>query len=137
VFGEKDYQQLLVIKRMARDLDLRAEIIGAPTLRESDGLALSSRNIYLSAEERGVAPALHRALVAAGARIAAGEPIGHVMAEAYEEVAGAGFAIDYLEARHAETLARVARRQDGPIRLLVAARLGATRLIDNIAVAEA
>jgi pantoate--beta-alanine ligase len=137
VFGEKDYQQLLVIRRMARDLDLRAEIIGAPTLRESDGLALSSRNIYLSAEERGVAPALHRALVAAGARIAAGEPIGHVMAEAYEEVAGAGFAIDYLEARHAATLARVARRQDGPIRLLVAARLGATRLIDNIAVAEA
>jgi pantoate--beta-alanine ligase len=137
VFGEKDYQQLLVIKRMARDLDLRAEIIGAPTLRESDGLALSSRNIYLSPEERGVAPALHRALGAAGARIAAGEPIGHVMAEAYEEVAGAGFAIDYLEARHAATLARVARRQDGPIRLLVAARLGATRLIDNIAVAEA
>jgi pantoate--beta-alanine ligase len=136
VFGEKDYQQLLVIRRMARDLDLRAEIIGAPTLRESDGLALSSRNIYLSAEERGVAPALHRALVAAGARIAAGEPIGHVMAEAYEAVAGAGFAIDYLEARHAATLARVARRQDGPIRLLVAARLGATRLIDNIAVAE-
>jgi pantoate--beta-alanine ligase len=137
VFGEKDYQQLLVIKRMARDLDIRAEIIGAPTLREHDGLAMSSRNIYLSAEERSVAPALYGALAKAGARIGAGEPIGHVMAEAYEEVAGAGFAIDYLEARHAETLARVARRQDGPIRLLVAARLGATRLIDNIAVEEA
>jgi pantoate--beta-alanine ligase len=134
VFGEKDYQQLLVIERMARDLDLRAEIVGAPTLREADGLAMSSRNIYLSPEERLVAPALHRALVTAARRIAAGEPIGHVMGEAREEIATAGFAIDYLEARHAETLARVARRHDGPARLLAAARLGATRLIDNIAV---
>ncbi|MBY6243118.1 pantoate--beta-alanine ligase [Methylosinus sp. Sm6] len=137
VFGEKDYQQLLVIARMARDLDLRAEIVGAPTLREADGLAMSSRNIYLSQEERRVAPALHRALVTAARRIAEGEPIGHVMGEAREEVATAGFAIDYLEARHAQTLARVARRHDGPTRLLAAARLGATRLIDNIAVEEA
>ncbi|ATQ67257.1 MULTISPECIES: pantoate--beta-alanine ligase [Methylosinus] len=137
VFGEKDYQQLLVIRRMARDLDLRAEIVGAPTLREADGLAMSSRNVYLSDEERRVAPALHRALVAAAGRISAGEPIGHVMGEAREEVATAGFAIDYLEARHALTLARIARRQDGPARLLAAARLGATRLIDNIAVEEA
>jgi pantoate--beta-alanine ligase len=137
VFGEKDYQQLLVIERLARDLDLRAEIVGAPTLRESDGLAMSSRNIYLSAEERRVAPALHRALVAAATRIVAGEEIGHVMGEAQEDVAAAGFVIDYLEARHARTLARVTGRDDGPIRLLAAARLGATRLIDNIAVAEA
>jgi pantoate--beta-alanine ligase len=137
VFGEKDYQQLLVIKRLARDLDLRAEIIGAPTLREEDGLAMSSRNIYLSGEERRVAPALHRALTQAAHRVAEGEPIGHVMGEAREQIAAKGFVIDYLEARHAETLARVARRQDGPIRLLVAAKLGATRLIDNVAVEAA
>jgi len=134
VFGEKDYQQLLVIRRLARDLDLRAEIVGAPTLREDDGLAMSSRNIYLSKEERRVAPALHRALTDAARLVAEGEPIGHVMAQAREQIAAKGFIIDYLEARHAETLARVARRQDGPIRLLVAAKLGATRLIDNVAV---
>lgn len=134
VFGEKDYQQLLVIRRLARDLDLFTEIVGAPTLREADGLAMSSRNIYLSPEERRAAPALHRALAAAARRIETGEPIGHVMGEACEAVAEAGFVIDYVEARHAETLARVARRQDGPIRLLAAARLGATRLIDNLAV---
>ncbi|MBG0808746.1 pantoate--beta-alanine ligase [Methylosinus sp. H3A] len=134
VFGEKDYQQLLVIRRLARDLDLRAEIVGAPTLREDDGLAMSSRNIYLSKEERRIAPALHRALTDAARLIAEGEPIGHVMAQAREQIAAKGFVIDYLEARHAETLARVARRQDGPIRLLVAAKLGATRLIDNVAV---
>jgi pantoate--beta-alanine ligase len=134
VFGEKDYQQLLVIRRLARDLDLRAEIVGAPTLREADGLAMSSRNIYLSKEERAIAPALHRALTEAARLIAEGEPIGHVMAGAREEIAAKGFVIDYLEARHAETLARVAFRHDGPIRLLVAAKLGATRLIDNVAV---
>lgn len=134
VFGEKDYQQLLVVRRLARDLDLRAEIVGAPTLREEDGLAMSSRNTYLSKEERRAAPALHRALSEAARQIARGEPIGHVMAEAREEIAASGFVIDYLEARHAETLARVAFRQDGPIRLLVAAKLGATRLIDNVPV---
>ncbi|WP_036292298.1 pantoate--beta-alanine ligase [Methylosinus sp. PW1] len=137
VFGEKDYQQLLVIKRLVRDLDLRAEILGAPTLREADGLAMSSRNIYLSSEERRTAPALYRALSEAAQRIAAGEPIGHVMAEAREQIAAEGFLIDYLEARHAQTLARVARRHEGPIRLLVAAKLGATRLIDNVAVEAA
>ncbi|CAN2535729.1 Pantothenate+synthetase [Methylocapsa aurea] len=137
VFGEKDYQQLLVIKRLARDLDLRSEIVGAPTLREDDGLAMSSRNIYLAREERLAAPALYRALREAARRIAEGEPIGHVMAEAREQIAAKGFLIDYLEARHAETLARVARRHDGPIRLLVAAKLGATRLIDNVAVEAA
>jgi pantoate--beta-alanine ligase len=134
VFGEKDYQQLLVIRRLARDLDLRTEIVGAPTLRASDGLAMSSRNVYLSPQERATAPALHRALTHAARRIAEGEPIGHVMGEGRGELAAAGFVIDYFEARHAQTLARVARRHEGPIRLLVAARLGATRLIDNIAV---
>lgn len=134
VFGEKDYQQLLVIRRLARDLDMETQIVAAPTLREDDGLAMSSRNVYLSAEERRAAPALYRALADCARRIGAGEPIGHVMGEAREAIAAAGFSIDYLEARHAETLARVARRQEGPVRLLAAARIGAMRLIDNLAV---
>lgn len=134
VFGEKDYQQLLVIQRMARDLDIATKVLGGPTLREADGLAMSSRNIYLSADDRARAPALYRALSDAARRIAEGEVIGHAMAEARETIVGAGFDIDYVEARHADTLARVARRHEGPIRLLAAARLGATRLIDNVAV---
>ncbi len=137
VFGEKDYQQLLVIKAMARDLDIPTIILGSPTLRDPDGLAMSSRNVYLSAEDRARAPALHSALAEAARRIAEGEVVGHVMGEAREAVVGAGFDIDYVEARHAETLARVARRQDGPIRILAAARLGATRLIDNVPVPAA
>lgn len=135
VFGEKDYQQLLVIRAMARDLDIPTRIVAAPTLREANGLAMSSRNVYLSGEERARAAALYRALTDAAARIAAGEAIGHVMADAREAIVGAGFDIDYVEARHAETLARIARRHEGPVRLLAAARLGATRLIDNIGVA--
>jgi pantoate--beta-alanine ligase len=134
IFGEKDYQQLLVIRRMARDLDIPTQILAAPTLRDPDGLAMSSRNVYLSAEDRARAPALHGALAEAARRIAEGEAIGHVMGEAREAIVGAGFEIDYVEARHAETLARVARRHEGPIRILAAARLGATRLIDNVAV---
>jgi pantoate--beta-alanine ligase len=134
IFGEKDYQQLLVVKRMAADLDIPTRIIGAPTLREADGLAMSSRNVYLSAGDRAGATALHRALREAAGRIIAGDRIGDAMRAATETVVGAGFEIDYLEARHAETLARIADRSEGPIRLLAAARLGATRLIDNIAV---
>jgi pantoate--beta-alanine ligase len=134
IFGEKDYQQLLVVKRMAADLDIPTRIVGAPTLREHDGLARSSRNVYLSNDERLRAAALHRALREAAARIRAGDRIGDAMRAATEIVVRAGFDIDYLEARHAETLARVADRHEGPIRLLAAARLGATRLIDNIAV---
>ena len=134
IFGEKDYQQLKVITRMARDLDIPTEIVGAPTVREDDGLALSSRNVYLSADESARAPALHGALRMAAAKIAAGEVVGHEMTEAREMLAEAGFVVDYIEARHAETLERIARRADGPIRLLAAARLGQTRLIDNIPV---
>jgi pantoate--beta-alanine ligase len=134
VFGEKDYQQLQVVKRMAADLDIPTRIVGAPTLREPDGLAMSSRNVYLSKDERARATALYRALREAGSRIHAGDRIGEAMRVATEIVAGAGFEIDYLEARHAETLARIADPGEGPIRLLAAARLGATRLIDNIAV---
>jgi pantoate--beta-alanine ligase len=134
IFGEKDYQQLQVVKRMAADLDIATRIIGAPTLREPDGLAMSSRNVYLSAQDRIRAPVLHRALRDAAIRIAAGDRIGDVMRAATEIVVGAGFAIDYLEARHAETLARIVDRDEGPIRLLAAAWLGTTRLIDNVAV---
>jgi pantoate--beta-alanine ligase len=134
MFGEKDYQQLLVVKRMATDLDIPTRIVGAPTLREPDGLAMSSRNVYLSGDERMRATALYRALGDAAARIQAGDRIGEAMRGATETIVRAGFDIDYLEARHAETLARIANRDEGPIRLLAAARLGATRLIDNIAV---
>ncbi|MDJ0447559.1 pantoate--beta-alanine ligase [Methylocystis sp. JR02] len=134
VFGEKDYQQLLVIRHLARDLDIGTGILAGPTLRDPDGLAMSSRNIYLSAEDRARAPRLYRALSEAARRIGEGEVVGHVMGEAHEAIVGAGFDIDYVEARHADTLARVARRLDGPMRILAAARLGATRLIDNVAV---
>jgi pantoate--beta-alanine ligase len=133
LFGEKDYQQLRVVTQMAKDLDLPLKVIGVPTVREPDGLALSSRNAYLSAAERKVAPTLYRVLMAAAARISAGEPIEMVLEEGRAEIARAGFALDYLEARHALTLVPIASRKDGPIRLLVAARIGKTRLIDNIA----
>ncbi|MGB5085645.1 MAG: pantoate--beta-alanine ligase, partial [Methylocystis silviterrae] len=134
VFGEKDYQQLLVIKRLARDLDIATEIVGAPTLREADGLAMSSRNVYLSREDRERANDLHGALSEAARRILKGENIGAATGAARDALTAGGFEVDYLEARHAETLAPVSSLADGPIRLLVAAKLGATRLIDNIAV---
>ena len=134
LFGEKDYQQLRVVTQMAKDLDLPLKVIGVPTVREQDGLALSSRNAYLSTPERAAAPALYRVLKASAARIRKGEPIERVLADGRGEIAHAGFALDYLEARHALTLAPIASRKDGPIRLLVAAKIGKTRLIDNIAV---
>jgi pantoate--beta-alanine ligase len=134
LFGEKDYQQLRVVTRMAKDLDLPLKVIGVPTVREKDGLALSSRNVYLSAAERSVAPALYRVLTASAARIKKGEAISQVLDVARIEIDLAGFALDYLEARHALTLAPVASRKDGPIRLLVAAKIGKTRLIDNLGV---
>jgi pantoate--beta-alanine ligase len=134
LFGEKDYQQLKTVTRLAADLDLKVKIIGVPTVREKDGLALSSRNVYLSEAERAAAPALYRVLKESAARIAAGDPIAKVMSEGWIAIEAAGFAVDYFEARHAETLARVEALGDGPIRLLGAARLGKTRLIDNVAV---
>src|SRR5690606_16569855 len=135
VFGEKDYQQLLVIRRLARDLDLPVEIVGAPTARAPDGLALSSRNAYLSAAEREVAPALHAALRDAVARLAEGKTVEQVELTGRAALERAGFRpIDYFEVRNAETLRRFeGARPDGPVRLLAAARLGRTRLIDNIA----
>jgi pantoate--beta-alanine ligase len=134
VFGEKDYQQLKTVTRMAADLDLKVDIVGVPTVRENDGLALSSRNVYLSPAERAAAPVLYRTLKESAARIAAGEQIARVTSEGWLAIEAAGFAVDYFEARHAETLHRVETVNDGPLRLLVAARLGKTRLIDNIAV---
>lgn len=134
VFGEKDYQQLKVVGRMVRDLDIPCEIVGAPTMREPDGLALSSRNVYLSPAERALAPALHRILCESAARMRMGDAFGAVLEAGRAAVSTAGFQLDYLEARHAETLQSIANMQTGPVRLLVAARLGRTRLIDNIAV---
>lgn len=132
IFGQKDFQQLLVIRAMARDLDLPVEIVGAPTVREADGLALSSRNVYLTPEERATAPVLNRALRQCAKAILAGRAPADAAAEAAKLVGGAGFAVDYLEARNALTLAPLAPG-DNEIRLLVAAKLGRTRLIDNIA----
>jgi pantoate--beta-alanine ligase len=134
MFGEKDYQQLQTVARMAADLDLKVEVVGVPTVREKDGLAMSSRNAYLDAAERAIAPTLYRVLRDCAARIAAGEAIARVVAEGWNEIEAAGFAVDYLEARNAQTLARAETVADGPLRLLVAARLGKTRLIDSVAV---
>jgi pantoate--beta-alanine ligase len=134
IFGEKDFQQLRVVTRMAGDLDLGVKVIGSRTVRERDGLAMSSRNVYLSAEERRVAPELYRAMKESAARLKAGEAITPAMAAGTAIIAAAGFAPDYFEVRHAETLAPVASVKEGPLRILVAAKLGNTRLIDNIAV---
>jgi pantoate--beta-alanine ligase len=134
VFGEKDYQQLKVVTRMARDLDLPVRIIGARTVRERDGLALSSRNVYLTVDARATAPVLYRVLRLCAEKIARGRPIATILSEGREAITRAGFALDYLEARHAETLAPVRSVKEGPVRLLVAARIGKTRLIDNVAV---
>jgi pantoate--beta-alanine ligase len=134
VFGQKDYQQLKVVTQMARDLDLQTRIIGVPTVRERDGLAMSSRNAYLSPAERRVAPTLHRVLKDCATKIAAGRPVATVLAQGRSAIARAGFKLDYLEARNAQTLAPVRTAKAGPVRLLVAARLGKTRLIDNLAI---
>lgn len=132
MFGEKDYQQLKVVTRMARDLDMRVNVIGVPTVREKDGLARSSRNVYLSEDERRTAPVLHRTMKDVAAKLRAGKELEATLEEGRAAIAGAGFAIDYFEARHADTLAPIASVKDGPVRLLVAARIGRTRLIDNM-----
>ncbi|MEH2626480.1 pantoate--beta-alanine ligase [Bradyrhizobium sp. AZCC 1719] len=134
IFGEKDFQQLRVVTQMAADLDLGVKVIGSRTVRERDGLAMSSRNVYLSAEERQTAPTLHRAMKESAKRLKAGEDFEAAMAAGRELITAAGFALDYFEARHAGTLAPIASIKDGPVRILVAAKLGTTRLIDNIGV---
>jgi pantoate--beta-alanine ligase len=133
-FGEKDYQQLAVIRRMAGDLDIATRIHGAATVREADGLALSSRNAYLTAEERRIAPALQRALAEAAIALKSGAAVQPTLAAARAAILKAGFeAVDYIELRDAETLASL-EALTRPARLLAAARLGKTRLLDNIAV---
>ena len=132
MFGEKDYQQLKVVTRMARDLDMRVNVIGVPTVREKDGLALSSRNVYLAEDERRAAPVLHRTMKDVAAKLRAGAELEPTLADGRAAIAAAGFAIDYFEARNAETLAPITSIRHGPVRLLVAAKIGRTRLIDNM-----
>jgi len=134
VFGEKDYQQLIVVRGLMRDLGLRTRIIGAPTIREPDGLARSSRNRYLSADERAVAPTLFRVLRQCAAEIATGKSVADVLAQGRTAIQAAGFSIDYLEARDSITLAPHGKTGSRSLRLLVAARIGGTRLIDNVGV---
>ena len=133
LFGEKDYQQLKVVTRLSRDLDLGVQVVGMATVREPDGLALSSRNAYLSAAERATAPVIHRALSAAAAAIRGGGDPAAAVAQAADAIAAAGLKVDYVAARNAETLAALAGPGE-PVRLLAAAWLGSTRLIDNIPV---
>lgn len=133
VFGEKDWQQLIVLRRLARDLDIATEIVGAPILREADGLAMSSRNRYLSAGERAVAGRLNQRLAGLAREIAAGAQTGPACADAEQALLADGFAgVDYLECRTAADLAPVARLDPArPARVFVAARIGRARLIDN------
>ena len=137
LFGEKDYQQLAVIRRMVADLGLPVEIVGVPIVRDADGLALSSRNAYLSADERERALALPRALLAAREAMLGGTPVATALAEAMRTLANAGVGpIDYVALVDAATLEPVANL-DGERRLAAAARVGATRLIDNLPVISA
>jgi pantoate--beta-alanine ligase len=137
LFGEKDYQQLAVIRRMTEDLDVPVRILGVPTQRDADGLALSSRNAYLSAEERKAARAFPRALVEAAQAIRDGTGVPEALAEAAAKLAAAGFSpIDYVALHDAATLEPLVRL-DRPARLLAAAKIGRTRLIDNIEVLPA
>ncbi len=132
-FGEKDYQQLMVVRRLARDLDIPVHIAGVPIMREPDGLALSSRNVYLSAEERRIAPNLARVLrsVASALDIQAGA-VARELARGVRELREAGFEIDYLEIREEDTLKPVTIIVAGRSRVFAAVRLGKTRLIDNV-----
>jgi pantoate--beta-alanine ligase len=135
MFGEKDYQQLLVVRRLAGDLALPMEIAGGAIVREPDGLAMSSRNAYLSAPERAVAGKLNRVLKDVAARMRSGEPIATVEAAGVQALRDAGFdAVDYVAARNADTLEPVTHARDAAIRVLAATRIGRTRLIDNMAV---
>jgi pantoate--beta-alanine ligase len=135
VFGEKDYQQLCVIRQMVRDLDLPLEIVGAPTVRDADGLALSSRNAYLTPEQRRIAPELNRAITRVAAAVRTGAAPAEAAAQARDDIARAGFSpVDYVEVRDADTLAPATAGGGRSLRVLAAAWLGKTRLIDNVAV---
>ncbi|RMD91563.1 MAG: pantoate--beta-alanine ligase [Alphaproteobacteria bacterium] len=134
-FGEKDWQQLQLVRRLARDLDIPVEVIGCPTVREADGLALSSRNRLLSAEARARAPALYRALCDAAAALEAGEAVPAALEPTRRAILAAGFErVEYLELRAEADMAPL-QALTAPARLLVAAWLEGVRLIDNIALA--
>lgn len=132
IFGEKDYQQLCVVRRMVRDLNIPTEIIGAPTVREPDGLAMSSRNVYLSPDERETATSLPAVLRKAIERLGQGEDAHDVLPLSRQELEERGFKVDYLELRDGETLGPVTEDTQSR-RILVAVWLGKTRLIDNMA----
>ena len=132
IFGEKDYQQLLIIKRLARDLDIPTKIIGAPTIREIDGLAVSSRNVYLSPTHRETAPSIFKVLKRTATAIALGDDASLATQKAHDDLVLAGFSkIEYFEARHSETLEPIKDTRN-PGRLFAAVWLGSTRLIDNL-----
>ncbi len=133
VFGEKDYQQLVVVKQMVRDLDLRIDIVPVATVREADGLAMSSRNAYLGAEERHRAAGLFRILMETRDALGRGEPADAAIVDASRSLETAFDAVDYLSLRDSVTLGAV-ETQVPAARLLSAVRLGTTRLIDNVAV---
>jgi pantoate--beta-alanine ligase len=134
VFGEKDYQQLAVVRRLVGDLGIDTEIVAAPTLREPDGLAMSSRNAYLTADERRRAPTLYGALGEVASMMANGRSSEQALGEGRRRLAAAGFEVDYLELRDAVSLEEPAQGGRNGLRLLAAARIGRTRLIDNIAI---
>lgn len=134
LFGEKDWQQLMVIRRLVADLDFPVQIVGVPTVREPDGLAMSSRNGYLTAEERAIAPVLYATLTACAERLRAGErDCDRLASDAKARLAAAGFRPDYFEIRRARDL-RLPGEGDTELRILAAAWLGRARLIDNLAV---
>lgn len=137
VFGEKDYQQLLVVQRLVKDLNFPITIIAAPVMREQDGLAMSSRNVYLDAAERAAAPQLYAVLRDMSADLSAGRELEDTMRQGAARLEQAGFMIDYLQVRDAETLMPFDEEIDRPARLIAAAYLGKTRLIDNVAVTPA
>lgn len=132
-FGEKDYQQLCVIRQLVFDLDIPITIVGVPTLREDDGLAMSSRNRYLSPEQRVLAPQLFAQLKETAAQISSGANIEASVMAAGARLTGMGFVVDYVELRHGYMLDSLSELEK-PARLLAAVRLGSTRLIDNIAI---
>lgn len=132
IFGEKDYQQLCVVRQMAHDLDLPIEIVGMKTVREADGVAMSSRNRYLSPEDRALAPLIHKVIVEVAAKIKAGEDADKATGKASAALTAAGFKVDYVAVRDPATLTGHDGSGRSPCRVLVAAWLGKTRLIDNV-----